>query len=422
MARAYSAEVTHIGAGALPLHVRTTPLDSPQALLPLTDPKRPLLWQREGAGLSGRGEVLRLEFSGPDRLREAATTWRTLCASALVHDSVGLPGTGLIAFGAFAFSGGSTATSVLIVPRTVIGTRDGKSWLTRIAVTGATFAEAPSEHPSGGNYRVPLTPGAMTPDSYRAAVISAIAAIRAGELSKVVIARDLRGQLPAEVDLRRLLRSLADGYPECWTFAVDGFLGASPETLVAVDQGAVWARVLAGTAARGTDADADDAVAAALVASMKDRSEHAFALASLMRELKPHTRELTADAAPFPLRLPNLWHLATDVRGVLGDTSTTLDLVRALHPTAAVAGTPTADALSLIGQLEPFDRGRYAGPVGWIDGSGDGEWAVGLRSAEVTAKGSLTAWAGAGIVADSDPESELAETQMKFRPIVDALS
>nr|WP_237358281.1 isochorismate synthase [Rathayibacter tritici] len=345
-----------------------------------------------------------------------------LCDSALVQDGVGLPGTGLVAFGAFAFSEGSTATSVLIVPRTVIGTRDGQSWLTRIAVAGATFAEAPSEQPSGEDYRVPLAPGAMTPDSYRAAVRSAVAAIRAGELSKVVIARDLRGQLPAEADLRRLLGSLADGYPECWTFAVDGFLGASPETLVAVDRGTVSARVLAGTAARATDANADDAVAAALVASTKDRSEHAFALASLMRELKPHTRELTADPVPFPLRLPNLWHLATDVRGVLGDTSTALDLVSALHPTAAVAGTPTDDALSLIGQLEPFDRGRYAGPVGWIDGSGDGEWAVGLRSAEISAKGSLTAWAGAGIVADSDPESELAETRMKFRPILDALS
>ncbi|WP_374070647.1 isochorismate synthase MenF [Rathayibacter sp. SD072] len=414
--------MTLIGAGAPPLHVGTTPLDSPAALPSLADPRRPLLWQRNGSGLVGLGEALRLEFSGPDRLREAADAWRALCASAVVDDPIGLPGSGLVAFGAFAFSSHSSATSVLIVPRTVVGSRGGRSWLTTITSDGGSGADRPAARPFGDEYRLSLLPGAMTPDGYRSAVASAVGSIRAGALEKVVLARDLRGHLPRGADLRRILVDFASTYPDCWTFAVDGFVGASPETLVGVDHGAITARVLAGTSARGTDAASDAAIAQGLLDSAKDRSEHAFAIASLLRELRPHTSSLSASGEPFTLKLPNLWHLATDVRGTLGDASTALDLVDALHPTAAVAGTPTASALQLIDELEPFDRGRYAGPVGWIDGRGDGEWAVGLRSAQIDDDGDLTAWAGAGIVADSDPDAELAETRIKFRPVQDALS
>ncbi|MCJ1671997.1 MULTISPECIES: isochorismate synthase MenF [unclassified Rathayibacter] len=416
--------MTSTGAGAPPLHAETTPLDGPHELITRVDPRQPLLWQRGGAGLAGLGEALRLEFSGPDRIREASAAWRELSAAAVVANPLGAPGTGLVAFGAFAFSSRSSATSVLIVPRVVIGSRGGRSWVTRIRTAdetaGSTAVRAPL--PFGDEFRLPLLPGAMTPDAYRAAVASAVGSIRSGALEKVVLARDLQGRLPRDADRRRLLRDLANGYPDCWTFAVDGFLGASPETLVGVDQGAVTARVLAGTSARGGDAEEDAAIVRALLASPKDRSEHAFAIASLLRELRPHTGALTTTPEPFALKLPNLWHLATDVRGTLDDASTALDLVDALHPTAAVAGTPTDRALALLEELEPFDRGRYAGPVGWIDGNGDGEWAVGLRSAQVTPDGAVTAWAGAGIVADSDPATELAETGMKFRPILDALS
>ncbi|QHC68394.1 isochorismate synthase [Rathayibacter sp. VKM Ac-2759] len=411
-----------IGTGAPPLHVDTTPLDSPVELVSRVDPRRPLLWQRGGAGLAGVGEALRLEFSGPDRLRDAADAWRALSASAVIDDPLELPGTGLVAFGAFAFSSRSSARSVLIVPRTIVGTRGGRSWVTTVSTSGGgARAEAPAATALGEEYRASLEPGAMTPDAYRAAVASAVSTIRSGSLEKVVLARDLVGRLPQGADLRRLLGGFAERYADCWTFAVDGFVGASPETLVGVDHGAITARVLAGTSARGADPSEDARIAQALLDSAKDRSEHAFAIASLLRELRPHTRSLTVSDEPFTLELPNVWHLATDVRGTLDDSSTALDLVDALHPTAAVAGTPTDRALALLEELEPFDRGRYAGPVGWIDGNGDGEWAVGLRSAEITGDGAVTAWAGAGIVADSDPASELAETRMKFRPVLDAL-
>ena len=201
-------------------------------------------------------------------------------------------------------------------------------------------------------------------------------------MSKVVLARDLVGSVPAGSDLRRLVRALASGYPDCWTYAVDGIIGASPETLVTVSGGTVTARVLAGTAPRGADADADTAASLALATSAKDQDEHLYAVQSVLASLRPHTSALAASEQPFTLKLPNVFHLATDVEGELSGGASALDLVAALHPTAAVAGTPTDAALEVIRRLEPFDRGRYAGPVGWVDANGDGEWAIALRCAQ----------------------------------------
>ena len=210
----------------------------------------------------------------------------------------------------------------------------------------------------------------------------ALEAVASHEVGKVVLARDLVGTVPKGADLRRLARALAIGYPDCWTYAVDGIIGASPETLVTVSGGTVTARVLAGTAPRGADADADTAASLALATSAKDQDEHLYAVQSVLASLRPHTSALAASEQPFTLKLPNVFHLATDVEGDLSDGASSLDLVGALHPTAAVAGSPTAAAIEVIRRLEPFDRGRYAGPVGWVDGNGDGEWAIALRCAQ----------------------------------------
>jgi menaquinone-specific isochorismate synthase len=183
--------------------------------------------------------------------------------------------------------------------------------------------------------------------------------------------------------------------------------------------------VLAGTAGRGTDPSIDSAISAALASSAKNLSEHAFAVESLVNALRPYCSELRADEKPFSLALPNLWHLASDVQGVLREDASSLDIAAVLHPTAAVAGTPTETALGLIEELEPFDRGRYAGPVGWIDANGDGEWAIALRGAQVTevdGQTSVRAYAGCGIVAESDSAAELAETELKFSPIRNAFA
>jgi menaquinone-specific isochorismate synthase len=260
----------------------------------------------------------------------------------------------------------------------------------------------------------------MTPDAFLAAVRTALERIAGGAVNKVVIARDLQARIPTDADLRGPIDILTRHYPETITYAIDGLIGSSPETLVRSEGRSVSARVLAGSVGRGQDASADELIASTLRNSPKDLDEHGFAIASVMSALAPHSLGLAA-TAPFPLALPNLWHLASDVTGTLADGSSALDLVAALHPTAAVAGSPTETATSLIAELEPFDRGRYAGPVGWVGADGDGEWAVALRCAQVRGT-EVRAFAGAGIVAGSEPERELAETELKFRPILEAFS
>jgi menaquinone-specific isochorismate synthase len=403
------------------LVVETHPVDDVKMLIPLVDPRHPLVWLRKGQGIAGIGEALRLEFTGPTRMPDACAAWKDVVAASRVIDPLGLPGTGLVAFGTFAFADDSAATSTLIVPRVIVGKRDGRHWVTKVRVEGVDDPlPVASSRPLGPEYRLTLLPGEVSADDFRASVEAAVQRITAQELSKVVLARDLVGHLPAGADLRRPITDLALGYPDCWTYAVDGFIGSSPETLVRVSHGTVSARVLAGTTSRGADAAADHDQAVALATSSKDLDEHGFAVTSVLRALRPHSRSLTSSEVPFTLKLPNLWHLASDVEGVLSDGSTSLDLIAALHPTAAVAGTPTDTALQVIHELEPFDRGRYAGPVGWVGADGDGEWAVALRSAQVDEQGDITAYAGCGIVADSQPEREYLETKMKFRPIVEA--
>ncbi|MGW4928702.1 isochorismate synthase [Agromyces sp. NPDC004153] len=412
------------------LVVRTEPVDELAPLIQRADPRHPLLWMRRGEGIVGLGETLRIETSGHDRVVDAAAAWTSLADDADIDDRVGLPGTGLVAFGAFAFADQSESTSVLVVPELVLGIREGRAWVTRIALaTGddeaadaaaSEMLEIPEPAPRRRVPRVTFSPGAVPPEQYQAAVAEAVRRIDAGDLEKVVLARQLLGELHEEDGLRATIHRLAEDYPDTWVYAVDGLIGASPETLVRVDHGTVSARVLAGTTARGAGEASDRERAAALAASPKDLAEHALAVASAVKRLEPHTARLDASPEPFTLQLPNLWHLATDLKGTLGDGSSSLDLVQAVHPTAAVAGTPRRVALKVLAELEGFDRGRYAGPVGWIDGDGDGEWAIALRCAQVAPDGTVAAYAGCGIVHDSVPADELAETVMKFRPIVEA--
>ncbi|MFS0866565.1 isochorismate synthase MenF [Microbacterium sp. 179-B 1A2 NHS] len=416
-----------------PPRLRATTREIPALddLLTFAEPHDPMVWTRRGDILVGIGRAAALP-EGAD----PGSWWRRVGGAAEVDDEVGQPGTGLVAFGALPFDPAvSTAAASLTVPEVVLGRRGGRAWITRItaeddddARASRGSADLPEPTGFGPHWSATVGPGACTPEGYQAAVRDGLAAIASGEVAKVVLARDLVGSAPAGADLRRLVRALASSYPDTWTFAVDGLIGASPETLVTVSGGTVTARVLAGTAARGADADADTAASLALATSAKDLDEHQYAVQSVLTSLRAHTSALVAESEPFMLKLPNVWHLATDVEGTLTGDASALDLLGALHPTAAVAGTPTDAALSVIRRIERFDRGRYAGPVGWIDANGDGEWAIALRCAQFDVHGAdadgirLTAHAGAGIVAGSDPETEMLETRVKFRPIVDALA
>lgn len=422
------------------LVVETREIDPVDDLLAFADPRSPLAWLRRGEGIIGIGSLGGYDTSGAPRpidgagLQTPAEWWRAAVADAEIDDPVRLHGTGLVAFGTLVFDRRSAASSRIVIPQAVIGRRDGRSWVTRIRSTVGELADPVIEPvPYGPYWSATLGPGALDPEGYQAAVRAGLDAIAAGEVGKVVLARDLVGTVPAGADLRRLVRALSTDYLDTWTFAVDGLIGASPETLVTVSGGAVTARVLAGTIPRGADSDDDAAASFRLAHSGKDLDEHQYAVQSVLDALAPHVGSVRADDEPFALELPNLWHLATDVAGEIADGASALDLVAALHPTAAVAGTPTDAAIEVIRRIEPFDRRRYAGPVGWVDAGGDGEWAIALRCAQIGADSvpqfaeysdtiPVVAHAGAGIVAGSDPETELLETRVKFRPIVDALA
>lgn len=383
-------------------------------------PASPSAFVRNGDGLVGWGEAVRLTARGPQRMSQLAAAWRELVAATEVIDEVEVPGSGLVAFGSFAFANDSEAESVLIVPRVLLGTRDGVRWVTRVAGDDdENFWNETGNY--SANASVSLTDGLQSADGFMQSVRDAIVAIENERVQKVVLARDLVAPVSKDFDVRSALKRLANKYPTCWTYSVDGLFGASPELLVRVSHKQVSARVLAGTAGRGTDPGVDFAISNALAASHKNITEHRFAVKSLVDELQRFCSQVDADSEPFSLQLPNLWHLASDVHAVLRDDASVLDLAAVLHPTAAVAGTPTVEAQKLISELEPFDRGRYAGPVGWIGADGDGEWAIALRGA-LLSDGQITAYAGCGIVAESEPEAELDETELKFKPIREALA
>lgn len=250
-----------------------------------------------------------------------------------------------------------------------------------------------------------------------------IGRIRNDEVSKVVLARDLLVAAEQPVDLRYLLERLLESYPMTWAYLVDGMIGATPELLLRRQGGLVTSRVLAGTVWRDGEGADPLQLAAELSRSEKDISEHEFAVTSVAEALAPYCKAMNVPDAPSVLRLPNVMHLATDITGVVDEGSSALALAAALHPSAAVCGTPRHLAMDIIAELESLDRGRYAGPVGWTDMGGDGEWTIALRGGQVdpAAPERIQLFAGAGVVADSDPEVELAETGAKFVPMLQAL-
>jgi menaquinone-specific isochorismate synthase len=411
---------------AAPLVARTVGIPDPGALLDLLPEHAPLAWVRRSEGLVGWGEVLRIRTRGADRIAAAQRAWRDLVERAVARDEVGLPGCGPVAFGSFAFSAGSPAGGVLVVPEVVLGRRGDRWWLTTIS-QGDTLPAPPSlpeSTPAGSPGLISFADGALTEVAWQAAVAEAIQRIELGEVEKVVLARDLQARTERRLDPRWVLQRLGERYPDCWTFSVDGLLGATPEMLIRREKGLVTSRVLAGTIRRTGDDAHDLANAASLARSSKDLEEHVYAVRSVAEALAPHCTSINVPDAPFVLHLANVMHLATDVTGVLADHTDSLDLAAALHPSAAVCGTPTRSADRLIDEIEQMDRDRYAGPVGWLDAAGDGEWGIALRCARTDADdpNRLRLFAGCGIVAGSDPAAELAESTAKLVPMRDALA
>ncbi len=443
------------------LHVLTVPLA--ELGVPTAPDLRELLagsgllaWTVDGQGLVGHGRAAGHTVRGPDRFTAARVWWDDLAAAAVVEDRVRVPGSGLTAFGAFSFAAESGADSGLVVPELVVGRRDDDAWASLAvaaapgapftlsaedvaaawvrhhgAAPGAAVAAAPAAAPGP----VHLSPGALDEAAWTQAVREGVELIRAGGLEKLVLARDVLARTAGPLDPVAVVRDLAHRYERCWTYCVDlgsgagRLLGATPEMLVRVLDGTARARVLAGTLDRDAVPAGEDPqrfAARVLGESEKQQHEHGFAIDSLTASLAPYTEVVTSSPEPFILELPNVWHLASDVTAVLrpgpaGDPPSSLELAEAVHPTAAVCGTPTAAAAALIPELERMDRGLYAGPVGWLDAAGNGDWGIALRGAVQQDEHTVRLFAGCGIVGASDPEAELAETWAKLRPMLQAL-
>ena len=416
-------ERTSSGPGGGRLVVRTTVVADPgEDFLSLIPDQAALAWVRQSAGLAAWGEAARVTLpAGSDRFTAGDKWLRELADSADIDDPVRRRGSGLIAFGAFTFDATSDG-SVLIVPEAVLG-RDGtgNAWLTTITPQGRPpRTQEPFQAPAAPG-AIRWHDGSLSAMEWQQAVGEAVHRItHSPSLRKVVLARDLFASADRPIDPRVLLRRLSARYPGCFTFCVDGMTGATPELLIRKDGWEVSSLVLAGTTPRGARVGEDSALAQALLESAKENEEHGYAAASLRDALAPLCEAMYTAPRPELIRLPNVQHLGTRVHGTLAAAKSVLAVVGAVHPTAAVGGTPTDAAVEAIRELESMDRQRYAGPVGWIDADGNGEWGIALRCAQLDGQRARL-FAGCGIVAGSDPAAELAETESKFRPMRTAL-
>jgi menaquinone-specific isochorismate synthase len=411
-----------------------------------------LFWHAERHALAGRGVALRIPLTGGLGDPDGVAGVRAALGAITVDDEVGLPGCGPVALGALPFD--VDADGSLVVPAALVGTSGADAWVTTVSAVGAEAeqrAEADRVEAEGtavdGAAALAAEmvaaawrgarPQAEAPDDFhlsspipqadwRRIVAGAVDTIGAGELRKVVLARRVDVVANRPFVTTDVLARLLALYPSCMVFRVDGFIGASPELLIDRRGAAVESHPLAGTVARSGDLDADRALVAGLLGSDKDRREHAFVIDGLRAGLGPLCGALDVPERPSILELRNVSHLASFVRGELLDVAgrggppSALELVAAVHPTPAVGGTPSGPAAAYLRRVEGFDRGRYAGPVGWVDGRGDGTWAIGIRSADVDG-GHASMYAGVGVVAGSEPAAELAETQLKLQALLAAL-
>ncbi|MCU1456572.1 MAG: dhbC [Actinomycetia bacterium] len=384
------------------LVARTRAIAVPDDLLEALGPGG-FAWLRDGQGFVTSGVAARVRADRADELL------------ARIDAEDGDPP---IAVGALPFD--DPGSGELVVPAQLVGLGPDGAWVTEVSPRGAPPLPLEPAAERG------LEPGKFVvrrssdPDEWAAAVEAILAAIGRGELEKAVLARQATVEANRPFDLHRILDRLRARQAGCFVYADGGFVGASPELLVARNGDQAISRPMAGTVARGATESDDARRVEALARSAKDAWEHRVVVDAVTAALALHCTDVQAGAEPEIARLATVSHLVTTITGTVADGSSALALACSLHPTPAVGGTPTGTALALLRELEGFDRDRYAGPVGWVDASGDGQWAVGLRSARIDGA-TATLTAGAGIVDGSEPTSEWAETQAKLEPMLQAL-
>jgi isochorismate synthase len=410
--------------------------------------------ERGRAARAGLGEAIRLQATGDGRFRSVAERWRALSARAIgdpAEDADG--GGGAVAVGGFAFApdGGSAPhwqgfePASLIVPEVMLSRRE-HAGATVVRLTLAALA-SPDDLPEELHERLltrlgelyehalplldPAPTGrfqvasAMPPEHFESAVARATELIAASELQKIVLAREVQVHAPAPYDAAAVLGVLREEFPSCFVFCVGrgdaALVAASPELLVRREGHRVSTLALAGSTRRSADPAVDDHLGEQLLRDESYREEHTIVARRIERTLRPHAVWVAAAPEPTLARIANIQHLATPIRAQLATPLDALELAGLMHPTPAVGGEPLASAAPLIPALEGLDRGWYAGPVGWTDTTGDGEFCVALRCALL--RGSVArCYAGNGIVRDSDPAAELAETEIKLQALLPLLA
>lgn len=381
-------------------------------------------WLGDRIEIVGWGTALRLEFEGRHAMRDAARAWEAVSRTARC-DVTPLPdqlAEGIrwpIALASFGFA--SSTPGILLVPEyaavRVHGDGGAQSWLVTAAADQKPHdpkrvMKQKAKHPKSPS-GLWTDPGRMTQSKWKDAVRRLILMLRSGAASKVVLTRDIVVSASSPIDQRYVAKQLEKRYGTTWVYAVEGLVGATPEMLASLDAGFFTSRVLAGTA--------DPGEGESLLDSIKNRTEHHLAVESVARAIAPLTETMNVPAQPEVLDLPNVTHLSTEVTAIMRDANV-LDIVDALHPTAAVCGTPTKLAFDILEGIEGTQRGRYTGPVGWVDGAGDGEFGIALRCGQISEdRTSIRIFAGGGIMPDSNPDMELAETRAKMRPLLEAL-
>ncbi len=399
-------------------------------------------WEQpsHGRALVAVGAATSVTLRGPRRFSDAAAAWRALAGGAIAgdrRDIVALAGFAFAADGERAAHWSAFGDGALTVPELLYRCDGGRARVTLSVMVQpgqaaddvrfpiSALLETPGALPSPASAPVPMGQrDTVSADAWGRAVTALTAEIETGRVEKVVLAREVALRSQQAVDETEALARLRRGFPATTVFAFRRggacFIGATPERLVRVEGRRVRAMCLAGSARRGADEQDDAAQGAALLADAKERREHQLVVRAITDALRPLCRDLDVPAEPVLLRMPNVQHLSTPVEGTLDHEASVLDLVERLHPTPAVGGTPRAEALRLIHEHEPFDRGWYAGPVGWMDAGGDGEFVVAIRSGLIRGD-EARLFAGCGIVAGSDPAREFEESSMKLRPMLWAL-
>jgi menaquinone-specific isochorismate synthase len=372
------------------------------------------LFVRDGVGVAGRGVAQRVKID--DAVGVLA---------AIKHDGT-VEGVTPLALGSIPFVPG--ASGELIIPEVTVGKgRDGLDWVTWFDDVDPTAALAPISEPVPftANYTIgsPGPAPTQSTEKYLDAVTAARDAVRAGVLTKAVIARLITVTADVPMDIHAILQRLKASFGSCYRYSIDGFVGASPELLIEIADATVRSHPLAGTTRRTGDVSNDRALAAELQASAKNQIEHRIVIDVVHDTLLPWASYLDWEPEPSIVSVANVQHLGTRMEGRLSQPGpSVIELVRSLSPTPALGGHPRAAALDLISDVEGFERGRYGGAVGWVDSAGNGTWAVAIRCAEFSAdRKSARLVAGGGIVADSEPLAELAETQAKFQAMLSAI-